>query len=144
MAKIPVDEKLNDFLDILPENSIIIEEGEEADYYPTVEPPEVKYSKVDDDYDYARENIKSLLENGKEVLDNIMYLAKEGESPRAYEVAGQLIKTLTDTNKDLIGLAKSAREAKGKEQEKESSPTTVNNTMFIGSTAELQKMLKSK
>jgi len=95
---------------------------------------------VDDDYEYARKNLRSLIDNGKDVMDNLAYLAKEGESPRTYEVLGQLIKTLAETNKDLLDLAKKKKDIqheKGAEQ-----PTHVTNALFVGSTADLQKLIK--
>ena len=73
-------------------------------------------------------------------MDNLAYLAKEGESPRTYEVLGQLIKTLAETNKDLLDLAKKKKDIqheKGAEQ-----PTHVTNALFVGSTADLQKLIK--
>ena len=71
-----------------------------------------------------------------------MYLAKEGESPRAYEVAGQLIKTIADTNKDLLDLSKKVKDVKkDTEVAEKSGVTNVNNTLFVGSTAELQKLI---
>jgi len=77
-------------------------------------------------------------------MDNIIFLAKEGESPRAYEVIGQLIKTLSDTNKDLIELSKKVREAKGKDVQQQQPQNVTNNSLFVGSTAELQKLINSK
>ena len=96
--KKPVAEKLNDILDV--ESSSVTEVVTKE--ITTVTEP----TTSDDDYEYARNNLKGLIENGKSTLENIIYLAKEGESPRAYEVAGQLIKTLAYTNKDLLDLAK--------------------------------------
>ena len=72
-------------------------------------------------------------------MENLTFLAKEGESPRAYEVIGQLIKTLAETNKDLLDLAKKKKDI---QQEKGEQPTHVTNALFVGSTAELQKLIK--
>jgi hypothetical protein len=78
-------------------------------------------------------------------MENIVYLAKEGESPRAYEVVGQLIKTLAETNKDLIDLSKKAREAKGQDKKDAGNVTqNVTNALFVGSTAELQKLIRKQ
>jgi hypothetical protein len=101
-------------------------------------------TNIDDDYEYARNNLKGLIESGKLAMENIVFLAKEGESPRAYEVVGQLIKTLADTNKDLLDLGKKAREAKGKDTTQQSQNIVTNNSLFVGSTAELQKLIKGK
>jgi len=136
--KKPVAEKLNDILDIEP--------SEVTEYAPVMQPVVVtteEKNAVDDDYEYARSNLKGLIENGKSTLENIMYLAKEGESPRAYEVAGQLIKTLADTNKDLLDLAKKSKDLK-QEKGEEKSGTQIQNALFVGSTTELQKFLNKQ
>ena len=99
---------------------------------------------VDDDYEYARKNLRTLIDNGKDAMENLTFLAKEGESPRAYEVIGQLIKTLADTNKDLLDLSKKAREAKGMKSADDQKPQNVTNALFVGSTAELQKLIKGQ
>ena len=122
-----IDEKLNAVLDIQQTIELLPAVVEEQ-------------RQIDDDYEYARNNLRGLIENGKIAMENIIFLAKEGESPRAYEVVGQLIKTLAETNKDLLDLAKKSKDLKGEEKQQ---PTQVNNNLFVGSTAELQKLLKS-
>ena len=77
-------------------------------------------------------------------MDNLSHLAKEGESPRAYEVLGGLIKTLAETNKDLLNLAKTKKDIQQEKNQEQQTPTHVNNTLFVGSTAELQKMIADK
>jgi len=99
-------------------------------------------SRSDDikkDYEYSRANLYSLIEKGQEAINGIMELAGEGGSPRAYEVAGQLIKSVGDVADKLIDLQK-----KVKEVEEDASKTTnvTNNAVFIGSTSELSKLLK--
>ena len=91
------------------------------------------------DYEYSRANLYSLIEKGQEAINGIMELASEGGSPRAYEVAGQLIKSVGDVADKLIDLQK-----KVKEVEEDVSKTTnvTNNAVFIGSTSELSKLLK--
>ena len=104
-----------------------------------IKKPEVIKSKDDDiekDYTYSRANLYSLIEKGQEAINGIMEVAGEGGSPRAYEVAGQLIKSVADTTDKLIDLQK-----KLKDVEDEAKKTT-NNAVFVGSTSELQKMLK--
>ena len=133
--KKPVAEKLNDILDV---ESSLVTEVVTKEITIVTEP-----TTSDDDYEYARNNLKGLIENGKRTLENIIYLAKEGESPRAYEVAGQLIKTLADTNKDLLDLAKKSKELKQDKQE-EKSGTQIQNALFVGSTAELQKFINKR
>lgn len=141
-----MDEKLSDIFNIEPTiiEGDVVEIGEES--LPVSQRKSLPVSKevlnIDDDYEYARNNLKGLIENGKNVIENIMYLAKEGESPRAYEVAGQLIKTIADTNKDLLDLSKKVKDVKKDEEKaKEQGVTNVNNTLFVGSTAELQKLI---
>jgi hypothetical protein len=92
------------------------------------------------DYEYTRANLYSLIEKGQEAINGIMELAGESDSPRAYEVAGQLIKSVADTTDKLIDLQK-----KVKDIEDESTKTTnnvTNNAVFVGSTSELSKLLK--
>ena len=126
-----INEKLNDILDIEPTSVT-----EVVPKPVTTVPAEV----TDDDYEYARNNLKGLIENGKEVMQNIMFVAKESESPRSYEVVGQLIKTLAETNKDLLDLAKKSKELRSDKEEK-SGDTNITNALFVGSTTELQKFL---
>jgi hypothetical protein len=92
------------------------------------------------DYEYTRANLYSLIEKGQEAIDGIMELAAESDQPRAYEVAGQLIKSVGDVTDKLIDLQK-----KLKDMEEETVKTTnnvTNNAVFVGSTSELSKLLK--
>ena len=112
--------------------------------------PEVVEKKIDKikavaddikkDYDYTRGNLYSIIEKGQEALNGVLELAQESEQPRAYEVAGQLIKSVSDATDKLMDLQKKLKDV---EEEKQSrGPSTVNNALFVGSTAELAKMLK--
>ena len=92
------------------------------------------------DYDYTRGNLYSIIEKGQEAIDGILELAQESEMPRAYEVAGQLIKNVADATDKLLTLQQKLKDVN--EDKVEKGPTTVNNALFIGSTAELQKLLK--
>ena len=95
---------------------------------------------IEKDYEYTRGNLYSIIEKGQEAINGILELAQESEMPRAYEVAGQLIKSVSDATDKLMDLQKKLKDV---EEEKESKgPTTVNNALFVGSTAELQKILK--
>ena len=112
-----------------------------------VESAEVVKSKpaekddVKKDYEYTRANLYSLIEKGQEAINGIMELAGESASPRAYEVAGQLIKSVADTTDKLADLQKKLKDLE--EDNGKKGPTNVtNNAMFVGSTADLQKMLK--
>ena len=89
------------------------------------------------DYDFARQNLYDVIGKGNEALDYLLELAKASEHPRAFEVVGQLTKTLIDANTNLLDLQK-----KVKELTKTDTPQNVTNALFVGSTSELQKMLK--
>ena len=97
---------------------------------------------VDNDYKYARENLYGVIEKGSDALDTLIDLAKASEHPRAFEVVSQLTKTLVDANKDLLEIQKKVKDLK-KEDEKE-QPQQVTNALFVGSTAELQKMINGR
>ena len=100
------------------------------------------FDDIKKDYDYTRGNLYSLIEKGQEAINGILELAQESEMPRAYEVAGQLIKNVADATDKLMDLQKKLRDI---EEEKVSKgPTTVNNALFVGSTAELAKLLKQQ
>ena len=104
-------------------------------------PDRLTKSDIDKDYEYTRGNLYSIIEKGQEAINGILELAQESEMPRAYEVAGQLIKSVSDATDKLMDLQKKVKDVN---EEKESkSPTTVNNALFVGSTAELQKLLKN-
>lgn len=95
---------------------------------------------IEKDYAYTRANLYSLIEKGQEAINGIMELAGEGGSPRAYEVAGQLIKSVADTTDKLADLQKKIKDLE--EDGKKSTGNVTNNAVFVGSTSELQKMLK--
>ena len=98
--------------------------------------------KDDDiDYNYARENYYNLIERNQDAIEEMLEIAKQSEHPRAFEVVGQLIKSGLDANKELMSLHKTKKELS---IEKGGHTTTVNNAVFVGSTADLQKLLKGK
>ena len=113
------------------------------DVTPASTPKKVKKTETDDvkkDYDYTRANLYSLIEKGQESLNGVLEVAGETASPRAYEVAGQIIKSVADTTDKLMELQKKVKDV---EEDKKQSPNTVtNNALFVGSTSELSKMLK--
>ena len=99
-----------------------------------------KPNEIQKDYEYTRANLYSLIEKGQESLNGIMELAGESASTRAYEVAGQIIKSVADTTDKLMELQKKVKEI---DEESAKKPSTVtNNALFVGSTSELSKMLK--
>ena len=97
-------------------------------------------AEKNDDYEYARRNLYDVIEKGNNALEDIMDVAKQSESPRAYEVVTNLIKTMVDANKDLLTLAKTRKELEAREPEK---AQVTNNNLFVGSSAELLKMIKN-
>ena len=100
----------------------------------------IKPNDVNKDYDYTRGNLYSLIEKGQEAINGIMEVAGETASPRAYEVAGQLIKSVADTTDKLADLHKKVKDIEDDNSKTQGNVT--NNALFVGSTADLQKMLK--
>lgn len=122
----------------------------------TIEKPEIKQAaeiiipakpeppnEKDIDFKEARGNMKRLLLSGEEALDGILDLARSSEHPRSYEVAGQLIKTLADVNKDLMNIHKLSKEHDNTGKSLDGPKTITNNAVFVGTTAELQQMRKA-
>ena len=103
-------------------------------------PDRLKKDDIEKDYEYTRGNLYSIIEKGQEAINGILELAQESEMPRAYEVAGQLIKSVSDATDKLMDLQKKVKDVNKEEESK--GPTTVNNALFVGSTTELQKLLK--
>ena len=98
--------------------------------------------EIDNDYKYARENLYGVIQKGTDALDNLIDLAKASEHPRAFEVVSQLTKTLVDANKDLLDIQKKVKDLK--KEDKKENPKNVTNALFVGSTAELQKMISGR
>ena len=106
-----------------------------------VKRPSDSLEDTDADYKYQRENFYNLVERGQDAIDGILELAKESEHPRSYEVAGQLIKSVADVTEKLGDLQEKMKKLK---EVPNTAPKNVTNALFVGSTAELQKMLKGK
>ena len=106
-----------------------------------IQKPPLDRDKTDirNDYEYTRGNLYSIIEKGQEAINGILELAQESEMPRAYEVAGQLVKSVSDATDKLMDLQKKLKDV---EEEKAVGPNVVNNSLFVGSTADLAKMLK--
>ena len=104
-------------------------------------PEKHERSDIEKDYDYTRGNLYSIIEKGQEAINGILELAQDSEMPRAYEVAGQLIKSVSDATDKLMDLQKKLKDVNEESQQK--GPSTVNNALFVGSTAELAKLLKN-
>jgi hypothetical protein len=99
-----------------------------------------RHSHQDQDYDYVRNNLQDIIETGSGALQGILELAQESDHPRAWEVVGQIMRQLAETNKDLIDLQKDMKKIK----DEESAKTVTQNAIFMGSTAELQKFLRGQ
>jgi hypothetical protein len=130
-----IDKALN--IEITPTKSEIVE----------IEPTKTQTSnndinQIQKDYEYSRGQYYSIIEKGQEAIDGILELAQESDSPRAYEVAGQLIKSVSDATDKLLDLQKKMKDIH-KEDKGNSLTNVTNNAVFLGSTAELQKFLKS-
>jgi hypothetical protein len=93
------------------------------------------------DYDLSRQTIRNLVRKGEEALDELLFVAKQSESPRAYEVVAGMIKNISEVTKELIDLQKKMKEL-NEDNPKSSSGVNVQNAVFVGSTAELQKLLR--
>ena len=128
-----IDENLDNILEIA-ENLPKVTRG-----VPPRVMPEINGVEEDTDFRYTRENLYNLLERGQDAVEELLEIAKQSEHPRAFEVVGQLIGKLTETNKELMGLHKTK-----KDLSTERGPTNVTNALFVGSTSDLQKMLKEK
>tara|TARA_Y100000385_G_scaffold275340_1_gene319628 strand:+ start:1342 stop:1767 length:426 start_codon:yes stop_codon:yes gene_type:complete len=130
-------EKLNETFDVEP----IEVKPEKNVIEQRIERYENSKEDIRKDYEYTRGNLYSIIEKGQEAINGILELAQESEMPRAYEVAGQLIKSVSDATDKLMDLQKKLKDVNKEEELK--GPTTVNNALFVGSTADLQKMLKN-
>ena len=134
-----IDDKLNEVLGIAEEvpyeNSLEVAKKSSTEVtVPENNDPEI-------DFETGRKNLYNLLDKGNEAIDGILNLAKEGEHPRAYEVAGQLIKTVSEVSQNLLDLQDKLKKVK---DIPDRGPKNVTNALFVGSTTELQKMLKEK
>ena len=105
-------------------------------------PDRLTKDDVSKDYDYTRGNLYSIIEKGQEAIDGILEIAQESEMPRAYEVAGQLIKSVSDATDKLIDLQKKLKDVN--EEQVSKGPTNVTNALFVGSTADLAKLIKNE
>ena len=129
------DEKLNKVIDVT--GDLIPVERIKKEKAPVVA---TNKSDLTDDYDFSRNQYHTLIEKGNEALEELLAVAKESESARAYEVTAQLVRTLSDTTKELLELQKTLKDI----EKDVKDPQTVNNSLFIGSTKELQDLLQGK
>ena len=130
--------KLNDILDIA-DDIIDIDEPELNKGLEKAPAVEIETTDLTSDYDFSRDQYHNIIQKGNEALENLLDIAKEGEQPRAFEVATQLMNSLAATTKELLILQKTKKEVEGTNK-----PTKNENNLFIGSTSELQKLLELK
>lgn len=131
-----IDENLSQIFDIEP-----IEKNVVTDIVPIIE--DESDQDLESDFNFARSNIKHLLQRGDDAIDKLLRVADESEHPRAYEVAANFIKTVADLNKDLLDIRKKKNELAGKTTV-ENNTTKIDNAVFVGSTTDLIKMIKHK
>ena len=131
--------KLDETFNIAPTE--VVEADEVKPAVGIQKPDRLTKNDIEKDYEYTRGNLYSIIEKGQEAINGILELAQDSEMPRAYEVAGQLIKSVSDATDKLMDLQKKLKDVEEETQSK--GPSTVNNALFVGSTAELQKLLKN-
>ena len=129
--------KLDKTFNITPE---VMEE--ETTVVERQKPDRLTKDDIEKDYDYTRGNLYSIIEKGQEAINVILEIAQESEMPRAYEVAGQLIKSVSDATDKLLDLQKKVKEVN--EEDKAKGPNNVTNALFVGSTADLAKLIKQQ
>ena len=127
-----VEDKLNEILDIAEKDVVPVE------HKPVIPRPKEK-EDIDSDYKYSRENLYNLVERGQDAIDGIVQLAKDTDHPRAYEVTGTLIKNVGEVTEKLLVLQEKMKKLN---DEVIKGPNKVENNLFVGSTAELQKLIK--
>ena len=132
------EKNLNEIFDI--DGEIVSEETKDL---PAVQ-KETKEEDIENDYDFARKNLYDVIGKGTDALDHLIELAKVSEHPRAFEVVATLSKTLMDANKDLLNIQKKVKDLQKEEEEKGGDVKNVTNALFVGSTAEMLKMLKDE
>ena len=132
--------KLDETFNITP-TEIAVDESEVVVGVDREKPDRLTKDDIEKDYEYTRGNLYSIIEKGQEAINGILELAQESEMPRAYEVAGQLIKSVSDATDKLMDLQKKLKDVE--EETKQKGPSTVNNALFVGSTADLAKIIKS-
>jgi len=132
--------KLDETFNITP-TEIAVDESEVVVGVDREKPDRLTQDDITKDYKYTRGNLYSIIEKGQEAINGILELAQESEMPRAYEVAGQLIKSVSDATDKLMDLQKKLKDVE--EETKQKGPSTVNNALFVGSTADLAKIIKS-
>jgi len=145
VSKTKLENNLNELFELPADTASIVESKEartpEATNQLVTREGRDYTGDIDTDYRYARENLYDLIENGSHALHELVEIAKASEHPRAFEVVASLMKTLTDANKDLLDIQTKVKKLK-QEDGTAGGPNNVTNALFVGSTTELQNMLK--
>jgi len=134
-----LEDKVNEILGIEPDNKPTLESLVKVENLSVPRIEDTNKSDIDNDYKYSRDNYYDLIQKGQEAIEGILEIAKEGQHPRAYEVAGQLITNVAQTVDKLQDLQKKLKDLKDLPK---TANQNIKNALFVGSTAELQKMLK--
>ena len=132
-------DRLDKTFNVTPEAEVV---EEKTEVVKPEKPDRLTKDDITRDYEYTRGNLYSIIEKGQEAIDGILEIAQESEMPRAYEVAGQLIKSVSDATDKLIDLQKKLKDVN--EEKVAKGPSTVNNALFVGSTADLAKLIKGQ
>jgi hypothetical protein len=131
-------ENLNEIFDI---EGQLVTDDIQTHPKPTIKKDDNRDRDIQTDYEYARTNLYDVIETGSNALNQLVELAKASEHPRAFEVVSQLTKTLVEANKDLLDIQKKVKELR---KEENNDPQNVTNALFVGSTADLQKLIKGQ
>ena len=132
---------LNDTFNITP-TEVEVDQTEVKEPVGIQKPDRLTKDDIEKDYEYTRGNLYSIIEKGQEAINGILELAQDSEMPRAYEVAGQLIKSVSDANDKLMDLQKKLKDVN--EESVAKGPTNVTNALFVGSTSDLSKLIKAQ
>ena len=130
--------KLDKTFNLTPEVEVV---EETSNVIQREKPSRLTQDDIEKDYEYTRGNLYSIIEKGQEAINGILELAQESEMPRAYEVAGQLIKSVSDATDKLMDLQKKLKDVN---EEDKKGPKNVTNALFVGSTADLAKLIKNQ
>jgi len=132
---------LNDTFNITP-TEVEVDQTEFKEPVGIQKPDRLTKGDIEKDYEYTRGNLYSIIEKGQEAINGILELAQDSEMPRAYEVAGQLIKSVSDATDKLMDLQKKLKDVN--EESVAKGPTNVTNALFVGSTSDLSKLIKAQ
>jgi len=132
------DKNMEQIFDVVPSKKEELPEVKKAT--PLYNSPNIE-EDLGDAYQQSRENLQGIIDQGKEAMEEILNIAKAGQHPRAFEVYGTLLKNMVDANKELLNIQKQMREM---DKKKEVTNTNIDKAIFVGSTAELNKLLKGK